>query len=412
MQHVQWRAPARPATAARLKPLARSRCVRGPCPSESTVRAMEPQPPRMTADEKRLARSMHFEQGKSRTQIARTLKRALSSISRLLAQKRAPKPIGRPRLLTEGKIDRIVALLEKMVNDASGNHEVTMDMLMRRGRIKVGRKVVARALHARGYRFRDLRQKPILTPEDIVDRYKWAKKYARMPRAWWLGAVHVHLDNHVFKVATTPKGRRLLAKRRVRGVYRQVGKALTPAHVKPSAKLHLSVGAKGILKAGGVGGGQVLVWHTVHGAWSGRQAAELYTDVVKPALRARYPRTKQFCILEDNDPTGNQSKKGIEAKRLAKLEVFRIPKRSPDLNVLDYAIWSEVERRMRAQEKTWRADKHETREAFERRLDRTARGLSKAYIDNSIMDLHRRCKRLRDAEGGLFEEGGRRKRAL
>ena len=94
------------------------------------------------------------------------------------------------------------------------------------------------------------------------------------------------------------------------------------------------------------------------------------------------------------------------------MEVFRIPKRSPDLNVLDYAIWSEVERRMRAQEKAWSAEKHETREAFERRLDRTARGLSKTYLDNCIMDLHRRCKRLRDAEGGLFEEGGRRQRAL
>ena len=67
---------------------------------------------------------------------------------------------------------------------------------------------------------------------------------------------------------------------------------------------------------------------------------------------------------------------------------------------------------MRAQEKTWAASKHETREAFERRLDRTARALPKAYIEDSIMDLHRRCKRLRAAEGGLFEEGGRKKRPL
>ena len=47
-------------------------------------------------------------------------------------------------------------------------------------------------------------------------------------------------DNHTFKVATTAKGRKLLAKRRVRGVYRQAGKSLQPAHVKPSAKQHLS----------------------------------------------------------------------------------------------------------------------------------------------------------------------------
>eukprot|EP00974_Lingulodinium_polyedra_P062471 6031038-Lingulodinium_polyedra.AAC.1 len=64
------------------------------------------------------------------------------------------------------------------------------------------------------------------------------------------------------------------------------------------------------MKAGGVGGGQVLVWHTIDGKWSGAKAAEVYSDVVQPALRARYPRTRKFCILEDNDPTGNQSKKG------------------------------------------------------------------------------------------------------
>ena len=159
-------------------------------------------------------------------------------------------------------------------------------------------------------------------------------------------------------------------------------------------------------------GGQLLVWQTIAGPWSGSEAAALYANVVQPALRARYPRTRRFCILEDNDPTGNRSKKGIEAKRQAHLEVLHIPKRSPDLNVMDYAVWAEVERRMRAQEKKWPASKAETRTAFARRLDRTARGLSNDFIDKSVMDLQRRTKRLLDAEGGLFEEGGRRKRAL
>ena len=34
-------------------------------------------------------------------------------------------------------------------------------------------------------------------------------------------------------------------------------------------------------------------------------------------------------------------------KKTAKLKVLHIPKRSPELNVLDFAVWSEVERRMR-----------------------------------------------------------------
>jgi len=366
----------------------------------------------MTADEKNLVRRMHFEQEMTPTAIAETLGRSLSAVCRLLAQKKAPRPVGRPKALSEAKIDRIVALLDQMVDEADGNCEVTLDQLVRRSRLKVCKKVVATALHDRGYWFRNMRQKPILTPEDVQERFKWAKKYENKSAAWWLETVHVHIDNHVFKVATTAAGRKLLAKRVVRGVYRKKGKSLRSGHVKPHAKQHLSLGAKGILKAGGIGGGKVLVWHTVEGAWSGDRAAAFYTDVVRPALGKHYPQKRKYCILEDNDPTGNQSKKGLQAKRESKLEVLQIPKRSPDLNVMDFAVWSEVERRMRLQEKKWPSSKRETRKAFEQRLNRTARNLPKQFINKSISDLKRRCERLLEAKGGLFEEGGRARRPL
>ena len=111
----------------------------------------------MSAAEKSLARRLHFDQGKTRTDIAKLLQRSLSSVSRLLAQKKAP-------------IARAAALLEKMVDEADGLREVTMAMLLRRGRFKVCEKTLATAMRARGYRFRGMRQKPILTPEDIADR--------------------------------------------------------------------------------------------------------------------------------------------------------------------------------------------------------------------------------------------------
>ena len=320
-----------------------------------------------------------------------------------------------------------------------------------------------------------MRHKPILQPEDVTERFAFSKKYkvrvsttpieqsvastsqgkasgsldpslrttagaippsspndgSKLPHAvavfcligvgltrkgksknWWLKKVHMHLDNHHFKVATTSRGRRLLAKRTVRGVYRKKGKSLRPGHVKPNPKMKLNTGPKGILKAGGVGGGRVLVWETIGGQWCGDAAEELYTDVVAPALKSRYRGCKSFSVLEDNDPTGNQSRKGVAAKVDSKIAVFAIPKRSPDLNVLDYAIWSEVERKMRASERKWPAAKRETRRQFEKRLDRTAKNLPKTFINKSIGDMKRRCKLLFDAKGGLFEEGGRSRRPL
>jgi hypothetical protein len=222
----------------------------------------------------------------------------------------------------------------------------------------------------------------------------------------------VHLDNHHFKCATTVRGRSLLAKRRVRGVYRKRGRSLRPGHAKPNPKLKQSTGVKGILKAGGVGGGRVLVWHTVDARRGGDEAENLYENVVTPALRQRHPHKTSFCILEDNDPTGNNSSKGRAAKSKCKLHVFHIPKRSPDLNVLDYSVWSEVERRMRAQERRMPVSKRETRKKFGARLNRTAKALSHAYINDAIGDLQRRCQLLYEAKGGLFEEGGRSRRAL
>jgi hypothetical protein len=373
-------------------------------------KASDQKPPRMTPDEKRLVRDMFFEQKMKKTKIAETVGRDLSNICRLLAQTKVPNKIGRPESLTETQKDTVVKLLDKMVDEAEAGHEVTLDMLLRRSRLQVSPRTLADAIHERGYWFRDLRHKPILTPDDVKKRYAFSKKHKDKSDGWWLKKVLIHIDNHVFKVATTPAGRKLLAKRRTRGVYRKKGKSLRPGHVKPSPKLKQYTGAKGILKAGGVGGGKVLVWHTVEGRWGGDAAHHLYTKVVTPALKRRYPGKKSFCLLEDNDPTGNRSGKGLAAKAACKLTTFEIPKRSPDLNVLDYAVWSEVEKRMRKQEQNFPEHKRETRSEFEARLDATAKRLPASFINKSIANMKERCQKLYDAKGGLFEEGGRPRR--
>ena len=153
-----------------------------------------------------------------------------------------------------------------------------------------------------------------------------------------------------------------------------------------------------------------MVCHHIEENWGGSQAAKFYKEAVAPALKNQYPGHKVYFILEDNDPTGNYFGVGVKAKEDMKLKVLRIIKRSPDLNVLDYATWSEVERHMRKQEQRFPPSKTETREEFKRRLARTARNLSTTFINKSIGDMAVRCQKLYDAEGGLFEEGGKRKR--
>ena len=178
------------------------------------------------------------------------------------------------------------------------------------------------------------------------------------------------------------------------------------AHVKTGRGLRYDNGAHNVLVAGGVGYGKVLLWEVIHGAWNGAAAADLYQGPMRTALLHQFPGVRFWKVLEDNDPTGDRSRLALQAKVGAKIHTVQIPKRSPDLNVMDYYIWSEVERRLRKQEHSWPSARRETRQQFMVRLARVARALPGAVIDKAIGDMARRADVLYEAKGGLFEEGG------
>ena len=122
---------------------------------------------------------------------------------------------------------------------------------------------------------------------------------------------------------------------------------------------------------------------------------------------ASWPLLDKWSVLEDNDPAGFKSSKGKAAKKSCSIEPFVIPPRSPDLSVCDYALWKEINKRMRRQEKNWAATKKETRAGYMARLRRTAMRLPETFIRKSIGDMARRCQRLYAAKGHHIEEGGK-----
>ena len=89
------------------------------------------------------------------------------------------------------------------------------------------------------------------------------------------------------------------------------------------------------------------------------------------------------------------------------MKVFEIPKSSPCLNVCDYFLWAEVNRRMREQEKKFPAGKRESRNQFLSRLRRTALSLPPDMVSAAVGDMKRRCSHLLTAADGNIEEGGR-----
>ena len=166
-------------------------------------------------------------------------------------------------------------------------------------------------------------------------------------------------------------------------------------------------GAQSCRIAAGIGGGKVLLWHEVGKRWSGKVAADLYKGPIVSSMRRNWPRACSWTVLEDNDPTGFKSTAGKNAKRESKIKVFAIPKRSPDLNVCDYALWKKVIRTMRRQEKKYPRNKRETRGQYVARLRRNAVALPRCFINDAIGGMVKRCAYLYAARGGHVEEGGR-----
>ena len=155
------------------------------------------------------------------------------------------------------------------------------------------------------------------------------------------------------------------------------------------------------------GHGKLLLWKIMDGRnWNGDVASEMYSGCIKDAVKSARPRNRCSLVLEDNDPSFT-SRKGVQAKRAAKIVTFKIPRRSHGLNVCDYTLWHEINKRMRKTEAKWEMDRLDTRAQYFARLRRTAMRLPTSFIKRSIGDLRRRCARLYDACGGNFEEGGR-----
>ena len=363
------------------------------------------QPRYMTDCEQRLARLWYNEDNTSVEEIARRLRRNKSSIWGLFSGGEATvRGVGRKAALDEDDKDRLVALTDSMVKTACVRYTVTSSMIQAKFRPRVCVRVIQEALHERGVWFYKLREKPILTDADVADRYKWSKANHMKTPAWFRQHIMVHIDNHAFKVPTNGNVRRMLAAKRVHGTFRTAGDSLKKEHVKASPKMRMNTGARSVLVAGGVGAGKVLLWHIVDNMWCGEEAAGMYSGPLAKALRSEYGAKRKFSVLEDNDPAGYQSTLAKAAKTEQRIVPFEIPKRSPDLNVMDYYFWSQMEKKLRQQERTWPNGRKETRQTFIQRLRRIVRNWPDDEIERAIGDLARRAELLYRAKGQLFDE--------
>ena len=353
-------------------------------------------------------RRMHRE-GMGVRKISALVGRSFETISKHIFKKNLRKkaqPEGRPSAIDKATLGKLKTTHERLPSQRPTS-DVTIKEVKAKAGVTCSDRTVLNAFHKDGIYFRGLYEKPEITDKDRRLRLAFAEEHGHRTPEYWQTHIHAFIDNKTFQVYTHGKARDYAARRKRRGAYRKRCCKLTKAYTKPPASLKQNFGAKSQQVTCAIGAGRVLMWYAIpNNSWTAKAADRMYRKVLHPTKKDSYPAARSFRVLEDNDPTGYKSRMGHKAKKDVNISAFSLPPRSPDLNPLDYTIWAEVNRRMRAQEKKWKAEKTETRAQYLRRLRRTAMDLPAAYINKGIGNLTKRLARLKKARGGHFPEGG------
>ena len=347
-------------------------------------------------------------EGLPKKKIAKILGRDVKTIRRHLKPSRGkPAVRGRPGL-SDAWYRRLVAALDSLQKKAGGLREVTVAMVKRRARCPYGERAILDAFHDHGIYFKPLRAKPILTKADRAKRRVFAGKNKRRTKKQWVFQPHATIDNKSWQLFLNHKGRVFAARRAVRGALRRRGDGLKPHLVKPKAG-NLKYSAPSVQVTAAVIKGRIRMWrYTTGRRWNGNEAASMYKGDLSKALKKAYPEVARrprakFVVMEDNDPAGYKSSKGIAAKSEARMSVLALPPRSPDLNVLDYSLWKAIATRMREQEAKFRSSRVETKEQYKARLRRTALGLPTAEVTKAVQAMHKRVRMVAKERGGLIK---------
>ena len=327
---------------------------------------------------------------------AKTVRRAMTGVTFRRGKKETR---GRKKKLSPKNLRQLNSKRKELIRKAKGEREVHWDEIIAKARVpKVDATTAVRSLRGVGVDVaaRKPREKPMRKPEHEASREQICTKWARRPASYFTDAIDLIIDNTQWDVPLTIMGKRYNKMRKVRFHNRTRSEGVQPGYTKPSVKKH-RINTGGTVKlCAGLIGCKVRIWHYLPKSWNGAEAAALYRGPIAKALKKHAGVKRSYSVMEDNDPTGYKSNAAKAAKKEVKIRTIEYPRHSPDLNPLDYFLWSEVERRMDMQP----APKKETVEQYKARLRRTAMAIPKAVIRKGIMSLKKRARAVMEAHGG------------
>ena len=347
-------------------------------------------------------------EGRSLTDIQGLTGRSRQTIIDHTSAKKKPGPgSGRRAILTEKDFKKLHTTLLKLQKKANANIEITVQAVKEAAGVEASNRTVLDLFHAHDVWFHPLRQKLVLTDEDVIKRAGFCDKFMTRSEEQWVTQPNAIIDNKHFPLYMDGAGRNEGARRTLRGGYRARGARPQPYLVKRKKAQKFS--APGVQVTAAVVKGKIRMFDFVKGHWSGQKAAAMYKGPLLRTLKRAFPakavrKNATWTVLEDNDPAGYKSSAGKAAKLEASIMSVDLPPRSPDLNTLDYSLWAAINAAMRKQERAFRKNKKETKEQYMARLRRTALNLPTSLVTKAVKDMHRRLRKISAAGGGLIVE--------
>ena len=112
----------------------------------------------------------------------------------------------------------------------------------------------------------------------------------------------------------TPAQRKKFKQTLVTGHLRKPSEGVKRGMTKPRQQ-HSWLGMPSVNITAAIAKDKVILWHTHAKPWNSATAAATYEGPLLSALRRTWGQRRTYTIIEDGDRKGNQSRKGIDAKR-------------------------------------------------------------------------------------------------
>jgi len=303
---------------------------------------------------------------------------------------------GRKAKLAPKDVKKLFTTRRRLIRKANNQYPVVWDDVIEaagfKGKVHV--KTVQKTLaKTHRVRSRPARAKVPISEDDAKKRKKKADAWYKRPLAYWTSKV-AYKDEKQFPMPLTKIQKKRFQATRITNHLRAPGEGCDQGFTRPRQK-HSFVGLPSVCVSAAVAKDKIIMFHVHKKRWNGERAAENYKGPLLKALRRTWRERKSYTLVEDGDRKGNQSNKGIAAKKAAGIRAQVLPPRTPEWMPLDYAIWAQICDKLydTAPQKT------ESKKEFITRLKGCAKKVTKGFVRKTIAKMKQKIADIRKNRG-------------